>query len=52
MIWTAITNVIGGVAGTYMETRQIKAAAKAKIEQAKVDAEVKRIELSATTERW
>ena len=30
MIWSAITNVIGNVAGTYMETRQIKAAAKAK----------------------
>lgn len=51
MIWSAITNVIGGVAGTYMETRQIKATAKAKIETAKVEAEVKRIELSATTER-
>jgi len=43
-MWQALVSPIANIAGTYLQGKQEKAAAKAKLEVAKVEAQAKRVE--------
>ena len=47
-MWQALISPIANIAGTYLQGKQEKAAAKAKLEVAKVEAQAKRVEQDGT----
>ena len=60
-MWQALISPIANIAGTYLQGKQKKAEAKAKLEVAKVEATVKKVKqdgewestaMSASTESW
>ena len=50
-MWGAIISGVTSLASSYMEDRKVKSEHKAKVEQARVNAEINRIEKAAQSDQ-